>query len=396
MKLMPLVLILVISAGLFAASGPRSAPAVQKTNTTTSYVITDDDSPGKAGSTGVTLFPISSAGTLENSTRVSLGGAGIGGGYFDAARISVLQNSSGDSCAFAALAGASEVAAVDINAQQDIGDFSGSTTDSAGANGIGLANNGTYLYANFTGSNTIGTFTILPGCGLNFLGDITALGKQKGNVKGMAVHGNLMVVAYGDGSIQSFNLSGGIPVSNGDLQNASGFSTDRFPIGVDITSDGHYAIFGDESTTTTVEVSNLSSGKLSKTVLYNMKTAGNSANIYLSPDETLLYIGNGGTGQLTAAFFNATTGKITPGCASATLKGFDNTWIFLGSVVTELNTGTGSVVYLAEYGTVSGVAEVGVTSSGGKCTLKEISGSPVEDPNSTTLLSIGVYPPRQF
>ncbi|MFZ0808908.1 MAG: hypothetical protein WAN03_22125, partial [Candidatus Sulfotelmatobacter sp.] len=215
-------------------------------------------------------------------------------------------------------------------------------------------------------------------------------------VKGMAVHGNLMVVAFGDGSIQSFNLSGGIPVSNGDLQNASGFSTDRFPIGVDITSDGHYAIFGDESTTTTVEVSNLSSGKLSKTVLYNMNTAANSANIYLSPDETLLYIGNGGTGQLTAAFFNASTGKITPGCTSGTLKGFDNTWIFLGSVVTELNTGTGSVVYLAEYGSVSGVAEVGVTSSGGKCTLKEISGSPVQDPNSTTLLSIGVYPPRQF
>ncbi|MFZ0807443.1 MAG: hypothetical protein WAN03_14710, partial [Candidatus Sulfotelmatobacter sp.] len=194
MKPVPLILILMISAGLFAASGPRSAPAVQKANTTTSYVITNDDSPGKAGSTGVTFFPISSGGTLGNSTRVSLGGSGIGGGYFDAARISIFANSSGDSCAFAALAGPAEIGAVDINAQQDIGDFSGSTTDSAGANGIGLANNGTYLYANFTGSNTIATFTMLPGCGLNFLGDISVLGKQKGNVKGMAVHGNLMVV----------------------------------------------------------------------------------------------------------------------------------------------------------------------------------------------------------
>jgi 6-phosphogluconolactonase (cycloisomerase 2 family) len=395
MKSASILLILLMLTGLLAAGGPKTATSLQKTSTTTSYVITDDDLPGKVGATGVTLFPIGSGGTLGNSTRVSLGGAGIGGGYFDASRVNVF-DSSNDACAFAALGGPSAIGAVDINAQQDIGNFSGSPTDSAGANGIGLVNNGTYLYANFTGSNTIATFAIMPGCGLNFLGDINALGKQKGNVKGMAVRGNLMVVAYGDGSIQSFNLSGGIPVSNGDLQNASGFSTDRFPIGVDITSDGHYAIFGDESTTTTVEVSNLSSGKLSKTVLYNMNTAANSANIYLSPDETLLYIGNTGTGQLTAAFFNATTGKITPGCTSGILKGFDNTWIFLGSVVTELNTGTGSVVYLAEYGSVSGVAEVGVTSSGGKCTLKEISGSPVQDPNSTTLLSIGVYPPRQF
>ena len=392
-----MALVVALSTGLCTASGPGKAPApaVQKTSTTTSYVITDDDLPGKGGATGVTLFPIGSGGTLGNSTRVSLGGAGIGGGYFDAARISVLESTS-DACAFGALGGPAEIGAIDIDAMQDIGDFTGSATDSAGANGIGMANNGTYLYANYTGSNTIGTFAIQSGCALNFLGDITTVGKQKGNVKGMAVRGNVMVVAYGDGSIQSFNLSAGIPVSNGDLQNTSGFSTDRFAVGVDITSDGHYAIFGDESTTTTVEVSNMSSGKLTKTVLYNMTTAGNSTNIYLSPDETLLYIGNTGTGQLTAAFFNAANGKIMPGCTSAALKGFDNTWIFLGSVVTELNSGTGSVVYLAEYGSVSGVAEVGVTSSGGKCTLTEISGSPVQDPNSTTLLSIGVYPPRSF
>jgi hypothetical protein len=390
-----MALAVALCTGLWGASGPGKTPPVQKSSTITSYVITNDDPFGKGGTVSATFFPIGSGGILGNSTRISVGGSGEGGGYFSASRLSVLQGAT-DGCAFASIAASGEIGAIDINAQQDVGDVSGSATDAGGANGIGLANNGTYLYANFTGSNTIATFSILPGCGLSFLGDVTALGKQKGNVKGMAVRGNLMVVAFGEGSIESFNLSGGIPVSNGDLQNASGFSTDRFPIGVDITSDSHYAIFGDESTTTTVEVSDMSSGKLSKTVLYNMNTAGNSANIYLSPDETLLYIGNTGTGQLTAAFFNAANGKIMPGCTSAALKGFDNTWIFLGSVVTELNSGTGSVVYLAEYGNVSGVAEVGVTSSGGKCTLTEISGSPVQDPNSTTLLSIGVYPPRQF
>src|SRR5207302_9963263 len=144
---------------------------------------------------------------------------------------------------------------VDIQALQDIGNFAAASTDSGIDNGIGLANNGTYLYAAFSTSNTLGTFAILPGCSLTFLGDISPVGKQLGNVKGMAVHGNLLIVTYGDGSIESFNVSAGIPVSNGDLQNAVGYNTDRYPTGVDITQDGHYAIFGDQSTTTTVEIS---------------------------------------------------------------------------------------------------------------------------------------------
>jgi hypothetical protein len=167
-------------------------------------------------------------------------------------------------------------------------------------------------------------------------------------------------------------------------------------VGVDITQDGHFAIFGDQSNTTTVEVSDISSGKLTKTVLYNVAAAGNATSVYLSPDETLLYIANTSVGKVTAAFFNATTGKVSPGCTSATLKGFDNNWVFLSSPVTELNTGTGSVLYLAEYGAFSGMAVVDVTSSGGKCSLKETKASPVIDPNSTTLLSIGVYPARRF
>ncbi len=208
--------------------------------------------------------------------------------------------------------------------------------------------------------------------------------KHSGNIKGMAVHGNLLVVTYGDGSIESFNVSAGIPVSNGDLQNATGYNTDRYPNGVDITQDGHYAIFGDQSTTSTVEVSDISSGKLTKTVLYNVGNAGNSNNVLLSPNETLIYISNTGTG------------KVTPGCTSGTLKGFDTNWIFLSSPVTELNTGTGSVLYVAEFGVFSGMALLDVTFSAGKCTLTERKTSPVIDPNSTSLLSIGVYPPRQF
>lgn len=394
MKSIPLLLVLSLATGLFAADGAARASAPQKP-AAVSYLITNDDLPLKVGVDTGTFFTIASGGQLQNPNRISQGGSGAGGGYFTAARVSVLQSST-QSCAFLSVSGASEVGAVDINALQNVGDFSAASTDIGAGNGVGLVNNGTYVYASFSTSNTLATFAVMPGCALNFLGDISPMGKHLGNVKGMAVHGNALVLAYGDGSIESFNVTAGLPVSNGDLQNATGYNTDRYPSGVDITQDGHYAIFGDMATTATVEVSDISSGKLTKTVLYNVGTAGNSDSIFLSPDQTLLYVANTGTGQVSAAFFNASTGKITRGCTSATLKGFDNNWIFLSSPVTELNSGTGSILYVAEFGASSGIAVVNVTTSAGKCTLTEAAGSPVVDPNSTTLLSIGVYPPRQF
>jgi len=391
MKLREFFLVGLLGAGVAQvalAGGPAIKPALP------SYLITNDDLPPKIATSG-TFFTIASGGLLQNPNRVSLGGVGAGGGYFAFNRVSVLSNST-SACAFLSIGGSGEIGAVDIAAQQDIGNFSAASTDSGIDNGMGLVNNGTYLYAAFSTSNTIATFAILPGCGLQYMADISPIGKHKGNVKGMAVHGNLMVVTYGEGSIESFNISAGTPVSNGDLQNATGFNTDRYPNGVDITPDGHYAIFGDMSTSTTLEVSDISSGKLTKTVVYNVGTASNSTNAQLSPDGTLIYIPNTGNGKVTAAFFDQTTGKVTPGCVSSTLKGFDSNWTFLSSPVTELNTGTGSLLYVAEFGSISGIAMINVTSSGGKCTLTEAATSPVQAPNTTVLLSIGVYPPRGF
>ncbi|MGA8431262.1 MAG: hypothetical protein WB729_15685 [Candidatus Sulfotelmatobacter sp.] len=361
---------------------------------TTSYLVTNDDLAGQLPSSG-TFFTIGTAGALSNPNRVNLGGSGSGGGYFAANRVSMLSNTT-TPCAYISLGGSNEVSAVDINTQQDIGNFAAGSNDSGHDNGVGLANNGSYLYANFTSSQTLATYAIGSGCVLQFLSDITPIGLHAGNLKGMALHGNLMVATFGDGSIGSFNISGGVPVSNNDLQNATGYTTSRFPQGVDITQDGHYAIFGDQSTTDTIEVSDISSGKLTKTVLYDFSTAGNSSSVLLSPDGTLIYTANTATGTVSAAFFNGSTGKVTAGCTSKQLKGFANNWNFLSSPVAELPSGTGSVLYLPEFGASSGIAVVSVTSSSGKCTLTEAAKSPVVDPDSTSLLSIGVYPPRSF
>jgi len=257
--------------------------------------------------------------------------------------------------------------------------------------------NAQYLYASFTDSNTIGTFHVLPGCKIKFIADLKVVGLQGGVIDGMTLHGNMLVVTYGDGSIESFDISGGVPVSNGDEQNSTGsHGGNTYPSAVDITQDGHYAIFGDTSPLTVIEVSDISSGKLTPTVVYRLGSGINSSNILLSPDETLLYISNNQGDTITAAFFDKSTGKLSKGCTSNGLKGYVKDWSYLGALALEETTGTGGVVYVAEFGAPSSIAEIVVTSAAGKCTLTESSKSPVSDPNSPGLLSIGAFPPRPF
>ena len=305
-----------------AAKDPSHTPS-QST-----YVITDDD--GLLHSY-ISFFLAGTSGsgpTLTFQTNVNTGGKGIGGGFFGTPRVNLLHDSSAQ-CAYVSNAGTGDVASINIATQTRVGNFLGSANDNGNTNGIGIVLNDNYLYAGYSASNTIGTFAIGAGCQLTFLGDVSAAGLNGGWVGGMAIHGNILVVAYGDGSIQSFNIANGIPMSNNDEQNSTGFAAAYFPEGVDITQDGHFAIFGDASIPTTIEVSDISSGKLAPTVQYTVPTPHtavaegfNSASVWLSPDESLLYIGNSQGDTVTAAFFNKNTGKISAGCSSAAAEQF--------------------------------------------------------------------------
>jgi 6-phosphogluconolactonase (cycloisomerase 2 family) len=362
------------------------------------YLITNDDVVPFLP-TGATFYTVGTGGALTLKEQVVTGGDGIAGGYFGAKRIAVLNNGS-QQCVYASEAMTGDIVGIVVSTLVVGGSAFGSDTDSGAANGIGLAVNAQYLYASFTSSNTIGTFQVQAGCGLTFVNDVTVVGLQGGFIDGMAIHGNIMVVSYGDGSIESFDISAGTPVSNGDEQNSTGFTklgSSTYPNGIDITQDGHYAVFGDSSNSTVVEVSDISSGKLSATVVYSLGTTLSSSNIMLSPDETLVYISNTQGDRISAALFDKASGKVSPGCASGTLRGYVKNWSYLAGLATETNTGTGGVVYVAEFGAPqSSIGMIRVSSSGGKCTLAEVAGSPVFDANSAGLLSIGTFPPRAF
>lgn len=402
------VVTLLTLTGLCTAAGP-SVGGASTTAATPIYVIVNED----------LTFPFQNdiavylAGNtqLTEQNVVLTGGYGIQGGFFGTSRLNSAPSLSAP-CLYVSDAQSNDIASISMPSQQLVGNSSGGQGDDGSANGIGLAVNSNYLYASFTASNTIATFALQAGCGLTFLGDVPAVGLQGGNVTGMAVNGKILVVAYGDGSIQSFNVTAGIPVPNKDLQNSTGFlgpsgpgpgTSGNMPSGVDITQDGRFAIFGDISAAATVEVSSLAHGSLAQTVAYTVGTSVDAGSVRLSPDQSLLYATNSESGTVTAAFFNPTTGKITKGCASPTLAGF-NGRPWYGSVVTRDTTGTGNVLYVGEFGRdgrevnhgpQSAIGILTVTSNGTTCTLTEAASSPVVT-SYPGMLSVSVYPPRPF
>jgi 6-phosphogluconolactonase (cycloisomerase 2 family) len=371
------------------------ATAVAATPGKAQFLVTNDDVPPPTPAVKVsTIYTVEADGTLTLKTQVSSDGFGTGGGYFPANRVVLFDNGS-DQCIYASEALTGDVVGIAIPGAAVRYRAYGSSGDTGTSNGIGLALNGQYLYASYSDSGNIGTFQIRGGCSLTFIGDTPVLGLQGGIIDGMHVHDSIMVVTYGDGSIESFDISAGTPVSNGDEQNSNGSRGGAtYPSDIDITEDGHYAIFGDTSTNTTIEVSDISSGKLTPTVVHRLSNSINSSNIMLSPDETLLYISNTQNGTITAAFFNKSTGDVTKGCISSVLKGYASSWSYVSGLALEGTTGTGGTIYVAEF--PSSIAIVNVTSSGGTCTLTESANSPVSDPNTSGLLSIGTFPPRSF
>jgi sugar lactone lactonase YvrE len=379
-------------AGVLAASGLAAAAtgAAQ-------YVIANDD-VGFPFVTTVTFFAVSPGGALTRMPQIQTGGSGISGGFFGANRISVLKGNSQE-CVYASEAFTGDVVGISISSMTIGGRALGSPTDGGTSNGIGLVNNGKFVYASFTDSNTIGTYQVMAGCGLAFVNDVAVSGLASGVINGMAVRGNMLIVTYTDGTIESFDISAGTPVSHGDKQYSTATLTSQdatYPNSIDITSDGHFAIFGDTSTAQVVEVSDISSGKLTRTMVHTSKATISSSNIMLSPDETLLYVSNTQGDSVSAYNFDKSTGRLSGGCVSGPVGAEVTNWSYLTGMSLINPSGNGGGVYVAEFGTASGIAMITLTTSGKKCTLQEAAGSPFLDPHSLGLLSIGTFPPRAF
>jgi hypothetical protein len=184
------------------------------------YVVTNDDVFGPYGPNTATFYVVggtASAPKLTLYKTIQTGGSGAGNGAYGTNGIVLVQDAK-QTCAYLSDAESGDIAAIALQTQKVIGNFKGSHRDDGYQFGIGLAANAKYLFASYTGSSTIGTFRVLSGCKLRFLGDVSATGLDGGEIVGMGLHANLLVTTYTGGSIQSFNIAGGVPVSNNDLQ----------------------------------------------------------------------------------------------------------------------------------------------------------------------------------
>jgi hypothetical protein len=368
------------------------------------YVVTNDDNAA-SGNT-ITVYRAAgtaTAPTLKLLTTLVTGGLGDGDGYLAGQQQAFVAHGS-DLCLFISDAGSADIAAFNVKTQTLAGNFRGSFNDNFNSPfGISLlpSPNGKLLYAGFRFVNNLATFKIGAGCTLTFVSDVQGFGSQGGEFDGMAAHGDILVVGYADGSIESFNMAHGTPVSNHDKQNSSGFGG-GFPAGVQITRDGHFAVFGDATSfSTEVEISDISSGKLTPTVDYGGRNHSNgslgpglnSNTAVLSSDEKHIYVSNNFSGQVTVLNFDANTGLVTPGCISSPLRGFGQSFNATGQLAEAGATDAGDVLWVAEdgNGSPSGVGIVALTFSGSGCTAAESDKSPVGDSNSTILKSLTAF-----
>ena len=363
------------------------------------FLATNDDLARSAPPSTVTFYALDADGDLNDPRVVSTGGNGIAGGFFGIARILVTA-AQGEACIYASNAQSENITGIDAREHRVTGLFHGTREDvKIARDGIGLALGEDYLYATFSGSGNIAAFRIQSGCTLQFVGELHAQGLSGGTAEGIAVHGNMMVVTYGDGSIGSFDVAGGMPVAHDDVQYAPGIREDFIPGAVDITRDGHYAIFGGGSTASEVQVSDISSDRITPPTVYPLGPAWGAGSVRLSPDETVLYISNNSGGRVTAAFFDKATGQVRPGCTSDPLRGYYTQFNYIGAVATELPSGAGGTLYVPEFDG-NGRSHIGMlhltTTNGGGCTLTETAASPVGLSVDSALLSIAVYPPRPF
>lgn len=276
-----------------------------------------------------------------------------------------------------------------------------------------------YFFIAWTGENKIAFYKAGPGCQIFWSSDTPAVGLGGLPVMSMAVSKagpHVLVVAYGDGSIQSFKIGGGTltPLS---IFNSTGAGTQGgLPESVDITKNGKWAVFGDrQAGQTEVEVAKIisPSGNLAPTVDYggplvasgvNLGPGLNSRDIFLSPGAAAgnfyIFISNNASGQVTTARISQVTGAVSTTVACS--AGYTNpttlnlfSWTAPAGVHTISTTGPGGALVVAEYGSPSSVALLQIKASNG-CT-KELPGSPYADPFSNNgLSSIDVFPSRPY
>lgn len=247
------------------------------------------------------------------------GGDGIGksfSAYFGLDQVAVYHNSS-QGCGFVTDAGSGDISAFKTSQHDSVkvGSFARPVRlpwhryiDPLGSGrgaGIGLAVSREYLFASYSDTYNIGVWEIGMGCTLELRGTYDAAGP----IAGMRAtpDGKTLVVGYGviTDWVDSFSIG-----TDGKLTERGPYRSAAEATGVDITKDSKYAIFGDATASTTqVEIYPINvDGSLGDGTSFggdgSLGDGINSNNVWLSPDESFLFVSNNFSQQVTSLEFN--------------------------------------------------------------------------------------------
>jgi len=384
-----------IQRGVFVAAFALALPNLHAQGTgslpTGHYVVTNNDI--YRASNNAALFEFNrSTSELVDVKSLGTGGWGLGGGTFGTTQQAFAVVGT-NLCVFVSDPGSDDIGA--FNFETRVGRYS-DVTGSGAYSGISLAIHGTTLYAAYSASVNIGVWTINSDCSLT-LANAPVNTPTRAPVNGMAVapNGETLVVSYGEQKVDSFAMSGTALTEKGP------FNSVGYTAGVDITKDSKYAIIGDFSDNATeVEIFPiLSDSALGASDNYNVASGGSdSNNIWLSPDETLLYVSNNVSLQITTLTFDehaAAGERLTFGCITPPLNNPSGGTLYnTGGMATESAFGTGAYLYVAEWGDPSAVALL--SSPKGGCPLTEVPGSPFVNSAGQWAITVSAYPPRPF
>jgi hypothetical protein len=318
-------------------------------------------------------------------------GWGLGGGFFGTSA-QVVAGAGANVCVFIADPGSDDIAA--FNSKQYVGSYN-DPTGSGAWKGLALAVHGAQLYAGYSASVNIGLWRINADCSLT-LANSAANTPSYAPVDGLAVSpdGKTLVAAYGELDVDSFAISGT------KLKERGPFPATGPTAGIDITSDSKFAITADYSENETqVEIFPINAdGTLGASDYYLIAQGGaNSNNVWLSPDETLLYISNNYSAQVTTMLFDEKAGtqnRLTFDCLTTLNSPGGN--FYSSGLATAETTGTGSFLYVAEAGINGAPSAIGLLAvQKGSCPV-EVVGSPFLNPAGAWPITIAAYPPRPF
>jgi len=220
----------------------------------TSYVVTVDENTSANSATVFTLN--TTTGVTTPIKKLSTGGAGLGGGFFAAATVTITSNYR---CIFVADTGSDDIAAFAAPSYTKVGNYSNGALNwsASGAGGsIAVSPDGKWLYGAYSGSENIGAWAVGAGCKLTFVNSYTpSTGADLFATLHVTPDGKALIVPSIDyGIVTMFSISstnGSLTeVNNVNFSSLSGCaSAGCYPYGFDISGDSKVAFFGDPTLT---------------------------------------------------------------------------------------------------------------------------------------------------